>query len=801
MPEIEREKVRAMLAEVPEGEQEALLVRLKERGYTIKGAGPAASPRDEAADDLFGKDPGQTLRRVREMTMEVPVPGLAVPKAAIQGAAAGLERAGEAISERLGARGVPPLAAAAAGAIPAVPGAIINAASTLIPGTVGEVAMNELGGAAGRGIASVGARALPAAGRVAPNATRAVKAALAANITPTVAQITQSRPLAAMEEVMSRIPFFGRRIVAMREAQEKAFQALRTRAVTEAGVKAPASEVGAATQQAVFSEVKAMEAAREKNLAQLHAKLLKKGGNPVALEQIGQQLDEIRIAKTEEARKTAGKLYQSVADDITPELDQVADNNLKGVAAKRIAEYENLPSASLDPRARKLLEDIKSGPGTIVVENAADPMTRLDPLTMGAMADGTDAAQVISKRKTYTFQEMQTLRSTLNDMIQQERLKVPPGQMTVEGRIYKDLKTSLDADIESFSNGLPADIKKKFEVATAYYRDHYKGVFANKTMKTLGQVAKEDPENVYKMLIQPGDVSDIRRLKAVVGEPGFVPLRRKVIEDLVTGADGRVLGGPEIVKNMAKFGDDTLREILTPEQFSEVQRFVKTRELPRFVEGELERKLRRLVFQSEGIARAPEAVVESIVNGDVATLRAVKKIVGAKGAEAYKRRIIEDILGEAADPTLLPGQAQNKSAMAIGKALKSYDENFLKEMFSDREIAEIQKIDDIRALLESQPRLAANAPNTAAAMIAPAATGGLGALMVINPIKGVTAVIGADILSRLYTSESGRKLLIQGMDPRFAKNTELFGRITTALAQAAKDKAHEDRVNRGVITK
>lgn len=677
-------------------------------------------------------------------------------------------------------------------------GMVVGMTGELLPKSYFDWATMAAAGPVGKGLGAIGSKMLPPIEQRAPNAVRAVKAALSADILPTIPQITQSQAWAQTEEVMARLPWFGRRIKAMRQAQENAYQALRTSAVKSAGPAAAGSEIGETTRQAVFGEVEQMAGARERDLARLHAGLLKKGGDPTTAEAAARALDEIRVAKTEEARKTAGKLYDEVAELITPEVDKVTDQNLRGAAEKVLSRFERLPSATLDSRARKLLEDIKSGPGNNIIENAPDPMTKLDALTMGGLAD-QEAVKKITERQAYTFQEMQTLRSTLNDLIQQERLKVPPGQMTPEGRIYKDLKTALDSDIESFGNSLTGDLRDKFQVATAYYRDHYKAIFANPTLKNLAQLAKEKPGAVFDSLIARGNVVDIQRLKRAVGEQGFAPMRRLTIERLVT-KDGKILGGPEITKNLASYGDEALKEILTPEQLAEVSRYRQTRELPRFIETEMEKKLRGLIFERDGIFRAPEEVVSRVINGDTATLKAVKRIVGQKGTDQYRRRIIEDILGEASDPTMLPGQVQNRTALKIGKALKEYDPSFLREAFSEKELKEIERIDDIKALLESQPRLNAN-PGTAPAALSQLATAATGGLLFTHPVSGVSTLLGAEVVSRLYVSEAGRRLLMEGLDPKLVKNLPLYTRLATAAANAQRDNAREAQINRGVQIK
>ena len=682
----------------------------------------------------------------------------------------------------------------------------------LLPKTYLDVALTALAGPVGKGVGELGAKMLPPIEARAPNAVRAVRAALSADILPTIPQATQSQAWATAEEVTARIPFFGRRIKAMRQAQESAFQELRTSAVKAAGPSVAPSELGEKTREAVFGQVEAMSSAREKKLATLHKNILKAGGDPTTAEAAARQLDEIRVAKTEEARRTAGKLYDEVAEMVTPDVDKVTDSNIKMNAEKWIKEYKNLPNASLDPKAAKLLEDIRSGPGQNIIENAPDPMTRhahgqkINPQSQKVLFDAyghqidQKALKALAERKTYTFQEAQTLLSTLNGLIQQEYMKAPVGGGTVEGRIYKGLKDSFVEDIKAFGDSLSGDLRDKFDVATAYYRDHYKAIYGNQTMKNLGQLAKEKPKAVFDSLIGRGNVVDIKRLKTAVGKQGFAPMRSLAVERLVTSPEGRILSGPEITKNIAAYGDEALKEILTPKQLAEVSKFRATRELPKFVESEIEKKLKGVIFEREGVFRAPEDVVKRIVNGDTATLKAVKNIVGKSGTDQYRRRIIEDIMGEAYNPTLLPGQVQNPTALRMGKALREYDQSFLNEIFSKKELAEIDKIDDIKALLESQQKLNAN-PNTAPAAVAMLASGAGGTLMVISPIKGTAALIAADIVSRFYVSEAGRRLMIEGLDPRLVKNMPTYTRIITAAANAARENAREDRINRGVNIK
>lgn len=782
--EITRSKLREFLATVPEDEHQEALQRLKARGHTLV-EDPVEQPQSMASAA------GQALSETMSEDLPLGV-GRAVGqlREGIPGAIA--EETG-ALAEQLG----PGLGADAVRALGVSLGGTIGFAGELLPKTGRDLALQAAGGLLSKGVTAAGKALLPPLEQRAPNMVRAVRAALNAQVLPTMAQITQSKPVAAMEEVLGRIPFFGRRIQLMRAAQDDAYNALRAATAAKAGPAQAAAEVGARTTRQVDDVLRGQEARREKELAVLHKQLLDKQGDATTAEAIGKELDRIRMAKVKAANKTAGKLYGYVDEAIPPAQDQVVDGQTKAVAEKFLGRYQNLPNEALDGKARNLLEGLKAGPGERIIENAPDPLVKYDLNVTGAGMQPA-AVAAVKQRKAYTFQEMRDLRSTITSLIEQERLKAPPGKTTVEGRIYGKLKDAVDADIEAFGQQLPGEVKAKFEVATAYYRDRVMGRYGNNTIARMGRLAEQNPEDVYRMIVRPGDVSDIRRLKTVVGEAGFRPLRRQFIEELVTGADGAILDGSQINRQLAKYGRATLQEVLTPEQLAQVTRYTQTRQLPAFVESALEKRLRGLIYQSKGVYRAPEEVVRRVVHGDTVTLRAVRRIVGKDGMAPYKRAIVEDIIGAPPPPTALPGQAATPTAQRIGKNLQEYDPAFLKQLFSADELAQIETIDNLKALLESQPRLAANASGTGAALLAPAVSGSVATLAFYNPAAAATVVLSAEVLSRLYTSEAGRKLLIKGLDPKFAKNAYVAGQLSALISRLTMDHINEDRVNKGL---
>ena len=125
-------------------------------------------------------------------------------------------------------------------------------------------------------------------------------------------------------------------------------------------------------------------------------------------------------------------------------------------------------------------------------------------------------------------------------------------------------------------------------------------------------------------------------------------------------------------------------------------------------------------------------------------------------------------------------------------------------MFTKSELDDIHKIDDIKALMETQQRLGGNPSGTAGNLMAAGGLVGAGMLLpkvggfvFANPITAASMLLTPDIVSRLYTSEAARKLLIKGLDPRFAANTEIATNLVAAITRATLEKNSDERVNSG----
>ncbi len=254
--------------------------------------------------------------------------------------------------------------------------------------------------------------------------------------------------------------------------------------------------------------------------------------------------------------------------------------------------------------------------------------------------------------------------------------------------------------------------------------------------------------------------------------------------------------GPDILKQMNHIGYETLQEILTPEQLADLHKSATTLTLPQFVEGEVEKKLRTLITLNGG--KGPEDVVQRVINGDSVTVKALRKILGPRGMEPYKRAVLEDAIGKPVATQGLMGPVPAPTGGKISKTLKAYGRT-IDYLFSPEEVADVERVEKARALLESQAHLNANRSGTASSFHAGLISAGDVGLILHNPVLGGAVTIGADLLSRFYVSKAGRQLLIDGMSDRAAGNVQLYTRLAAFVLNAKKGELNDEMAKLGPV--
>lgn len=737
MPEIGRDQLKAMLSEAPAEQREPLLLRLKERGYTV-------APEEHG---FFSKDPGEVMRAAHETAWNLPVPGLAAAKAAMGSGGQALENVGGAISEKLGEHGVPDVLSAAIGSVPAIPGAIYKKASSLVPDKLGEVAIQAGTEGAVQGLGLAANTARPIAEELTPTfmemggkAAKGIKGLANVKIPLTPAEIAQSPQFAALEQALKDVPWSSGIMKRFQEIRNAAIMEHRNAVLEAIGPRMAKETLGDTTQEVLSKTLAASAEKRQAGLEAARSKILP-GGRPSDAYKEGSKLIDTVSEAQSESRSKASELFKIARKDQPESLELFDPQELRAKAEELHKQH---------------VEGINSLPSDV-----AEQIRRVK-----------EGPQGLSWDKLHELQSTWGKRA-------QEAINSNGGQPDMNSYVYGQLRGAAHESMQRRAEDVGGDFLTKYKDAKDFFRDDYKGRFANDTVR---RVLKSDPENAYNLFIRNGSVEDIRRLKGIVGEGGMKPMEKMLIEDVVGSSGSDIPSSDKIAKSLADMRYQ-LKEVLAPEKIVQLDKFAKTGELPKFVESELEKSLGSVAKKN------PIALVDKIVGGrDVEMTSSIKKILGPQRFKPYQREFAERLLNDVDQP-LVSGTKMSSQMRALDDAPK-----FRRQFVSDAGWNDIKKIQELKSTLETTDKLRGNTSGTAKNMIAWEG----GKMLVTNPLKGTALAVSAPVLAKFYLSDVGRRILIDGMTQGERRNIANFARFSAFALNAGREVVDEERQKQGL---
>ena len=183
------------------------------------------------------------------------------------------------------------------------------------------------------------------------------------------------------------------------------------------------------------------------------------------------------------------------------------------------------------------------------------------------------------------------------------------------------------------------------------------------------------------------------------------------------------------------------------------------------------------IFDSKTIRRItnlnPERVANFVIRpGNVTEIKIIKKAIGEKGFEPIKRAFTEKLLSE-------PLEGAAFAPMRLVRHLDKYGDETLRQVFSPQELTSFRELGRISANMQSAERLAGNPSGTGRTMI----TFITGGAVFTDPVTGGVALISPALLSKLYTSDFGRRWLTTGLrvPPGAKQSAELGAKISGFL--------------------
>lgn len=267
------------------------------------------------------------------------------------------------------------------------------------------------------------------------------------------------------------------------------------------------------------------------------------------------KIDSDKLVDTSITPESAGQAMQAAFQESKKVFDTAKDK-IYGEVTPRIA---NNP-AKLDA-TKKVLQDIITTKGA-----SLDPTSKAQVRFYMQLLNATRTAQ---KR---TFQAVKQTRTDIGTKLKNFNDPITSGDRANLKRLYGALSDDLDATASQFD---PA-AGEALTAANDFYKE---GI--NRLNSTIGRTIfrSKSPERLVGQIIKPGQTTEIRALKDVVGEQAFHDVRTVFMNDLIEKSSNPVTAKivpTKLTNLLAKYGDDTLTEVIGPEGLANLKSMQKS---------------------------------------------------------------------------------------------------------------------------------------------------------------------------------------------------------------------------------
>lgn len=127
------------------------------------------------------------------------------------------------------------------------------------------------------------------------------------------------------------------------------------------------------------------------------------------------------------------------------------------------------------------------------------------------------------------------------------------------------LRQALATDIQDGANALSPEAGKALHDANANYAQ-YKQTFTDPFIKNL---LKNNPEDFLDHAIQPKDVTNVAKLKTILGEDNFKPVKENLLANMLVNKSGD-LSPSSFSNKVDRIGMPTLAKVFDPDELTEI---------------------------------------------------------------------------------------------------------------------------------------------------------------------------------------------------------------------------------------
>jgi hypothetical protein len=652
----------------------------------------------------------------------------------------------------------------------------------------------------GKGVGAIGSKLLSPFARQYEGANKTLdEIAKAKGVTLDPHEVVQSRPLSLGHKVLENIPFTSGMIQRneMKKLEGLTKEWERIRQSTGTDRRQLLGDVGQRIQDTVERNLDKIGMRQGDIRDQAREAILTQLGSPVSYKELGEQTQKA-VTEHYQGLKELEQVAWNTAKAAIPADARVIPTSLPAAAKDVEKKYQNMPAYTDENLLGKLRDAQGSGnklyDARLAKFNAEYPEA-LDPAKAGnlkikeklqADKDAAQAEALGGEKPGWKLDDLMTMRSELSSLAAEhhsgiQRGATQQGSSDTYGKIFNDLKSAIDQDVEAFAGAQSSDVADLFHAARAA-TGMRKSLFNPKEHPGIARALKADPATIANALIKPGSSAGFAELKNMVGPQASDPVKQAFTNQLL-GVGGKEADGlPGLRRKLDQYGLQTMQDVYSPQEIKD---------------------LYHLADQSTWMAKSPvgnpffRQLVKTSIDKVAPTIL---------GHPELTAKVLRQFPNTRADlRTAFVGSLKPKEAMPFPtqmlQNLNAYPPEVQKQLFSQAEIRDFYDLARVVERTRGTVKLAENPSGTAQNLVT-FATGGA---VLKHPIKMIPTILGATSVAKLYLSKVGRRFLLEGlMSPANAEHATRNAYITSQILgvagiDEAADLQDQERRRRGLI--
>jgi hypothetical protein len=405
------------------------------------------------------------------------------------------------------------------------------------------------------------------------------------------ADITKSKVLQSLESFLEKSPTGGSFVDEVRDKDLARLMSIKAKAISEFGAESPdAMAAGAALQEAVSTRSQSFKNA-EKELFRRTMESVDPNA-PIPVRNLEKTVSQImsKDGKSPLGHEGMGVL-RKIHNYFNPDESYLSVRQGAGADASAFGDENFIAGGRAGKSGPAPKPEAPVGADGFPIERPGDPASLVPPAGGGSSPSGfardgitssapsgefipasTAGSEVvrpnridlatgfpIDSPKTLTPEGLMLLRSQLGGMIADYDAGAKLGIRQMSSReagVMKRLFASLSEDLNEYAAVSGGKFASKYENARKLTKLGA-GIFQDKNL--VGILGK-NAEDVVPALIRPNSISEVRAIKAAVGEKGFEEVRRNFVAGLLKDQDGAFRPN-DLNKRLSEYGDATLSEI------------------------------------------------------------------------------------------------------------------------------------------------------------------------------------------------------------------------------------------------